>query len=145
LVLDEKEYEDGELAEISHNFFAEDPDGNVYYFGEDVDEYEDGKVVSHGGAWLVGKNAHEPCLFMPSALAVGFRFKRENSPPEAEEFDRIDALDATLRVPAGSYSAVLRVLEGDHDGQWKERKYYASGVGLISENEKLNLTRTKKP
>ncbi len=139
LVLAEKEVEDGEVAEISYNFFAQDDQGNVWYFGEDVDDYEDGKIVSHGGSWKVGRNAKEPCLFLPARLEVGFRFKPENSPPDAEEFDEVAALDAELKVPAGSYKDVLVVHEGKKLGVIEERKYYARGVGLISENRKVNL------
>ena len=51
-VLEEREEEDGQLVEISRNFLAIDPaTGDVYYFGEDVDIYKNGKVSSHGGAW----------------------------------------------------------------------------------------------
>jgi hypothetical protein len=141
LVLEEHEYEDGELKEISYNFFAQDGDGNVWYFGEDVDDYENGKVVGHGGAWKVGVNAEEPCLFMPAKLRPGFAFKRENSPPAAEEFDEIVTLKHKMKVPAGKFKKVLVVREADVKGKWKERKYYAKGVGLISENRELNLVR----
>lgn len=141
LVLAEKEYESGELAEISYNYFAQDAAGNVWYFGEDVDEYEDGRVVGHGGAWLVGRNAHEPCLIMPAEPTLGLRFKPENSPPDAEEFDEVCALDATLSVPAGEFRGLVVIREADAPGKWKERKYYAAGVGLISENGELELVR----
>jgi len=140
LVLAEKEYANGELAEISYNFFAQDAEGNVFYFGEDVDEYENGIVTGHGGAWLVGRNADEPCLFMPALPRKGLRFKAENSPPEAEEWDEIADLEGELRVPAGFFRDVLVIREGDRPGKWSERKYYASGIGLISENKELNLT-----
>ena len=88
-VLAEKEHEGDAVKEISYNFFAQDTLGNVYYFGEEVDEYKDGKVSGHGGAWLVGKNATEPCVFMPAQLTVGLGFKNENSPPAAEEWNEI--------------------------------------------------------
>jgi hypothetical protein len=81
---------------------------------------------------------------MPAALTVGFEFKPENSPPDAEEFDRIERLDAALTVPAGSYTDVLVIQEADKPGQWKERKYYARGVGLISENKELNLVSLRR-
>jgi len=142
-VLAEKEHEDGVLAEISYNFFAEDGAGNVYYFGEDVEDYKDGRVVGHGGAWLVGRNATEPCVFMPAHLTVGLGFKNENSPPAAEEWNEIEAIDANLEVPSGNYRDVLVIKEADKPGKWKERKYYAKGVGLISENRKLNLVTSR--
>ena len=143
LVLQEQEFDGGELAEISYNFFAQDEPGNVWYFGERVDEYDDGQVVAHGGAWLVGRNASEPCLIMPAEPKVGLRFKPENSPPDAEEFDEVEALDGHLTVPFGTFYGLLVVREGDRPGEWKERKYYARGVGLISENAKLNLVRAR--
>jgi hypothetical protein len=145
LVLAEHEYDGGELAEVSYNFFAQDGKGNVWYFGERVDEYDDGQVVAHGGAWEVGRNADEPCLIMPAEPKVGLRFKPENSPPDAEEFDEIDALDARLEVPAGEFHDVLVIKEGDEPGKWSERKYYARGVGLISENTKVNLVALAPP
>jgi hypothetical protein len=138
-VLAEKEHEKGAVAEISYNFFAQDVLGNVYYFGEEVDEYKDGQVSGHGGAWLVGKNATEPCVFMPAQLTVGLGFKNENSPPAAEEWNEIEKTDAKLELPGGSYRDVLVIKEADKPDKWKERKYYAKGVGLISENRELNL------
>ena len=48
----EREKEDGELVEISYNYFAHCREtGDVWYFGEDVDDYEGGVIVGHGGAW----------------------------------------------------------------------------------------------
>ena len=139
LVLIEREYQDGALAEISHNFFAQDPVGNVWYFGEDVDEYDNGQIVGHSGSWRVGRETGEPALFMPARPAVGLAFKPEDAPPVAEEWAQVESLDATLRVPAGLYAGVLVILETDRRGKWQERKYYARGVGLISENRELNL------
>ena len=45
--VEDREWEDGQLAEVALDYFAQDDDGTVYYLGEDVDEYADGKVVSH--------------------------------------------------------------------------------------------------
>jgi hypothetical protein len=50
-VVEEREWKDGKLYEVSRNYFAmcrETKD--VFYFGEDVDYYENGKVVKHGRA-----------------------------------------------------------------------------------------------
>ncbi|MCR4318020.1 MAG: hypothetical protein NUW37_16875 [Planctomycetes bacterium] len=144
LILMEEEYSDDELAEISYNYFGQTPDGTVYYFGEEVDMYTNGRVTSHGGAWLVGDTTDEPCIFMPGELHVGFKFKRENSPPAAEEFDLIEKLDGSLRLRSGNFTDVLVVAEGDEDDNWKEHKYYAKGIGLISENRVLNLVEYRE-
>ena len=81
-VVEERETADGELVEISRNFFATcRPFNDVYYFGEEVDIYEDGKIVSHEGAWLAGKNRAEPGIIMPdSGFLLGSRYFQELAP-----------------------------------------------------------------
>src|SRR5262249_12350887 len=55
-VLEEREEQNGQLIEISRNYFATDPNtGDVYYFGEEVDNYKDGQLVNHDSAWLAGE------------------------------------------------------------------------------------------
>ncbi len=145
LILAEHEYEGDDLVEISYNYFAQDADGNVYYFGEDVDDYENGRVVGHGGAWLVGRNATEPCLFLPADLEQGLTYKPENSPPAAEEWAMIGTADARLELDDTDFQDVLVILESDRADRWEERKYYARGLGLISENRSLNLVEVRPP
>ena len=54
-VLEERETKNGKLIEVSRNFLATDRNtGDVYYFGEDVDNYKNGKVVDHESAWRAG-------------------------------------------------------------------------------------------
>ena len=69
-VLEEMEFADDELIEVSRNFFAQAPDGTVCYFGEDVDEFVDGEV-SHEGAWRAGENGNVPGIIMPADPQVG--------------------------------------------------------------------------
>ncbi|HJR71905.1 MAG TPA: hypothetical protein VKA43_17810, partial [Gammaproteobacteria bacterium] len=75
-VIVEEERENNEIKEISRNYFAMCvPSRDVYYFGEDVDIYEDGRVVSHDGAWLAGRDGAEPGIIMPeSAFSLGQRY-----------------------------------------------------------------------
>ena len=55
-VVEERETADGKPAETSRNYFAVGAQShNLYYFGEDVDNYRDGKVINHESAWLAGK------------------------------------------------------------------------------------------
>src|SRR5262245_6221396 len=60
-VVEEREFEDDELVEVSRNFFAICKRTNdVFYFGEDVDIYEDGEIVSHESAWRAGEDGAQP-------------------------------------------------------------------------------------
>ncbi len=65
-VVEERETKDGQLIEVSRNFFAISKRTNsVFYFGEDVDLYKSGKVVSHEGAWMAGVSGARAGLAMP--------------------------------------------------------------------------------
>ena len=59
-VVEERAWEDGELHEVARNFFVQAPDGTVCYYGEDVNFYENGQVVSHEGAWRAGEGDNRP-------------------------------------------------------------------------------------
>ncbi|MEX2393140.1 MAG: hypothetical protein WD826_01545, partial [Actinomycetota bacterium] len=73
VVMRDREWEDGELVEETHDWFAQSDDGTVYYFGEAVDNYEDGKIANHDGAWELGKDTDNPGVLMPADVAVGSR------------------------------------------------------------------------
>ena len=71
-VVEEREWKNDELYEVARNFFAfDDKTGNVFYFGEEVDFYSNGKIVSHKGAWLAGINGAMPGLIMVGKPKVG--------------------------------------------------------------------------
>src|SRR5687768_7876306 len=77
-VVEERETENGELVEISRNFFAIcDETNSVFYFGEEVDDYENGALVSHGGAWLAGEGDNQAGLIMPGTVLLGAKYYQE--------------------------------------------------------------------
>jgi hypothetical protein len=137
-VVEERELEDDELVEVSRNFFAECREtGAVWYFGEDVDDYEDGEIVGHGGGWRAGVDGATPGLIMPGTPLNGARFQQENAPGVAEDRGEIIDTDATLTVPFGTFEDVLEILDTDpldEDGEG-DPKFYAPGVGLIKDEE----------
>jgi hypothetical protein len=133
-VLREEEYEDGELNEISRNWFAQEiATGDVYYFGEAVDSYEDGEIADHEGAWKVGDGADVPGLIFPADPQVGDTFSPETVPGVSEETAEIIEMGFNYSTPYGDFSNALRVEEhsaGEDEVEWK---VYAPGVGLIAE------------
>ena len=111
-VVEERESEDGALSEISRNYFAMDKaTGDVYYFGEDVDEYKDGTVVGHGGSWLSGRNGAKYGLMMPGEAKVGARYCQEHAPGVAMDRAEIVSVTEKLTTPAGSFEGCLRTEE----------------------------------
>jgi len=129
-VIEEVEWEDGELIEVSRNFVAATEDGAVCYFGEEVDIYEDGEVVSHEGAWRADAAGNFPGVLMPADPRPGQRFLMEGAPGTAED-EGLVVGTGPVRVPAGSFSETVRIRESSPlDGDF-DFKVYAKGVGLL--------------
>jgi hypothetical protein len=133
-IIRDREHEDGELREETHDYFAQSDDGTVYYLGEDVDNYKDGKVVDHEGQWLLGRDTQKPGVLMPADLRVGLKFKPEDIPGLAVENAEVAELGSTLEVAAGKYDDVVKIRETQEDEE--EFKWYAKGTGLLREEPK---------
>jgi hypothetical protein len=152
-VLREIAFEDGQLVEISDNYFAQASNGTVYYFGEVVDNYEDGVVVNNDGSWLVGgptlpsdppttANAANPTVFMPANPEVGDVFKPEDLPPVVDETAEVVRVGVKVKVPADSYEDTIAIEETSSLEPGTTTKWYAPGVGVVREKakrEQLNL------
>jgi hypothetical protein len=140
-VVEEREWSNDELIEVSRNFFAICPTTkDVFYFGEEVDDYKDGQVTSHGGAWLAGEQGAKAGLIMPGSPEVGMKYYQEIAPDVALDRAEIVSVDETLDTPAGAFSNCLKTQEGTAlNPDEKEFKTYAPGIGL-SQEESLLLT-----
>jgi len=133
-VVEERETEDGELIEISRNYFAiSKKTGDVFYFGENVDMYENGKVVGHGGAWLSGVAGARFGLMMPGSASLGARYYQEIAPKVAMDRAEIVSLTDTLETPAGKFEKCLKVEETTPLEKGTSHKVYAPGIGLIAD------------
>ena len=145
-VVEEKETEGSKLVEISRNYFALcKPTNNAIYFGEDVDIYEDGEIVSHEGAWLAGQNGSKAGMIMPEKVEVGLKYYQEIAPGVAEDRAEIVSVNDTLNTPAGTFDQVLQTEETNPlKPDEKEFKFYAPGIGLIQE-EAIKLVNYTKP
>jgi hypothetical protein len=141
----DREFEDGLLIEDTLDFFAQDTDGNVWYFGEDSTAYEyddEGNLIDTdtSGSWRAGVGDALPGFIMPVDLEPGFNYYQEFA-PENEALDQATtyALLASLTTDGGTYENVLQVLETTElEPDEFEFKYYAPGVGLILVEEDLD-------
>ena len=136
-VVEERETEDGELLEISRNFFAIcDETNSVFYFGEEVDDYENGAIVGHEGAWLAGEDNNKAGLIMPGTVLLGAKYYQEIAPDIAVDRAEIIETDGELVVPAGSFDDVLVISESNPlEPGVEELKYYSSGVGILQDED----------
>jgi hypothetical protein len=129
-VVEEREWEGGELLEVSHNFYAQAGDGTVCYFGEAVDIYEGGVVVSHAGAWRADDPGNRPGIIMPAEPRINMRFQMEGAPGVAEDEGTIVGTGPAV-VPAGRFTQTIRVREYNPLDGGKGYKVFAANVGLI--------------
>jgi hypothetical protein len=136
-VVEERESEKGQLIEVSRNYFAISTRTNgVFYFGEDVDMYKSGKVVSHEGAWLAGANGARFGLAMPGQPLLKARYYQEIAPGVAMDRAEVVGLNETVRAPAGVFTSCLKTDETTPLEPFvKESKYYARGVGLVQDGD----------
>lgn len=135
-VVEEREETPEGLLEVSRNFFAVDPTfGDVYYFGEEVDIYKDGKVASHGGAWLSGVNGARFGLFLPGHPAVGRKFYQEVAPGIAMDRAEVVSLDERVETPAGAFEHCLHIKETSPLERGSSHKWFAPGVGLVRDDD----------
>jgi hypothetical protein len=129
-------YVDDEIVEDTFDWFAQDRDGNVWYFGEDTREFEDGVAVNAEGAWEAGIDGALPGIVMPAAPAVGDAFRQEYYAGEAEDMGEILEVGVARSIDFGEFDDIV-VME-----QWTplepdvvEEKWFASGVGMIYETK----------
>ncbi len=148
-VVQEYETVDGEVIEISRNYFAICTETkSIFYFGEDVDIYEDGAIVSHDGAWKAGENGATAGIIMPGTVVIGSRYFQEVAPGVAMDRAEHVAMGVTVVTEAGTFEDCLRVDETTplEPGQVSP-KTYAPGVGLVVDNilELISVTAPSAP
>jgi hypothetical protein len=143
-VVEEREVAEGQLSEVSRNFFAiSRVTGDVYYFGEDSETYKDGKVSGIEGSWLSGVNGAHFGLAMPATPLLGARYYQEMAPKVAMDRAEVTSLDEKLETPSGRFEHCLKTVETSAVEPGRESKLYTAGIGLILDGD-LKLTKVAR-
>jgi hypothetical protein len=122
----------GSVVEDTYDWYAQDADGNVWYFGEDSKELDNGRVVGTKGSWQAGVRGAKPGIVMP-ARPMSRAYRQEYARGEAEDMARTLRTGASVRVPAGQYRDVLVTEEfSPLERGVVEHKHYAPRVGFVS-------------
>jgi hypothetical protein len=134
-VVEEFETADGEVTEISRNFFANCiASRDVYYFGEDV---VDGEGNPEPDSWLAGRNGAAPGIIMPDqAFLLGSRYYQEIAPGVALDRAEHVRMGLEVSVPAGDFKGCVEIEETTplEPGN-SSTKIYCPGVGLVIDND----------
>lgn len=129
-------YVDDELVEDTWDWYAQDAEGNVWYLGEDTQEYEDGEVVCECGAWEWGQDDALPGVIMLASPVIAATYRQEYLAGEAEDYARVISLNETVTVPAGTFSGCLKTQDlSAIDTSMDAFKFYCPGVGTVLELE----------
>jgi hypothetical protein len=124
----------GDLAEDTFDWYAQDRFGNVWYLGEDTAEYANGMVSSTKGSWEAGVGGAQPGVVMLAQPTVGESYHQEFLRGEAEDVGTVVAVDDHVSVPYGSFDHVLVTEDTTPlEPQILEHKFYAPGIGVVLE------------
>jgi len=129
-------YLDGEMVEDTLDWYAQDKNGDVWYLGEDVNNYQNGKLANKSGSWEAGVDGALPGIIMFEDLAahLGEIYRQEYYKGKAEDFGELLSVSENVDIPFGSFEDVVQTkdytpLEPDQ----LEHKFYAAGIGMVKE------------
>jgi hypothetical protein len=134
-IIEEREFVDDELFEISWNYFAQAADGTICYYGEDVDIFEDGEI-SHEGAWCADHPGNAAGIFMPADPRPGMKFQIEVAPGVAEDEGKIVGI-GPIEVPFDRFTETIRIREFNPLDGGKDFKFHAAEFGIIIDGDLL--------
>ena len=125
--------ENGTPVEITDDWYAQDRDGNVWYLGEAVENYEDGKLVDSAGSFEAGVDGAQAGIAMPANPEPGLSYRQEYYQGEAEDRAVVITVgEEQVEVPFGYFTGVLMTRDiVPTEPKVQELKFYARGVGPL--------------
>jgi hypothetical protein len=144
--VEDRETKDGRLVEVTRDYYAVDPaTRDVYYFGEEVDVYKDGKVASHEGGWLSGVKDAKFGLMMPGTLKKGMKFYQELAPGIGMDRAELVGTGERVTTPAGVFENCAHFVETSPlERDAMDHKWYAPGIGCVKDAD-MPLVKIEKP
>jgi len=126
-----------QLIEETYDWYAQDKEGNVWYFGEDSKEYDPvtQEVISTEGSWEAGVDGAKPGIIMKANPKIGDSYRQEYYKGEAEDMADVVSLGETVTVPFGTFKNCLKTRDWSKiDPTLNEYKYYSPDVaGVVLE------------
>jgi hypothetical protein len=126
--------EKGVPVEITDDWYAQDNAGNIWYLGEHVTNYENGRAVDHAGSFEAGVDGAQPGIAMPAKPKPGLSYRQEYYKGEAEDKAAVITVGQEhVDVPFGYFDKdVLMTRDlAPTDPKVQELKFVAPGVGPL--------------
>ncbi len=109
MVIWDREWLEGDMIEDTKDWYAQDKEGNVWYFGEDSKEYVKGRLVSTEGSWEGGVDGAQPGIIMKANPQVGDTYRQEYYRGHAEDEGEVVAIGETVIISYGTFTNCLKV------------------------------------
>lgn len=138
-VVRDRVYKDGLLIEDTLDWHAQDDNGNVWYLGEDVTNFdydENGNLIGTDkhGSWEAGVDGGQAGTIIQANPQVGDTYYQEFQPGNVLDQGEVLSRNETFTFPAGTFTDVLRTKDTTQREPFGlDNKLYAPGVGLIGE------------
>jgi hypothetical protein len=126
--------ENGAPVEITDDWYAQDKAGNVWYLGEYVTNYKNGKVVDHGGSFEAGVDGAQPGIAMPANPDPGLSYRQEYYKGEAEDKAAVITIgEERVQVPLGYFEKGVLMTRDlvPTEPKVQELKFYAPNIGPL--------------
>ena len=126
----EQRTENGVIKEDTFDWYAQDKQGAVWYFGEATKEFKAGGKVDTAGSWEAGVNG-QPGIIMPADPKPGPPYRQEYSAGNAEDMAQVVSLNETVTVPFGTFTNCVKTKDWSLLESGNEYKWYAKGIGCV--------------
>lgn len=133
VVVQDRVWEKGELVEDTVDWYAQDTEGNVWYFGEVVSNYDEGELKDNAGSWEAGVNGAKPGIMMLADPQVGVSYRQEYLVGEAEDLVKVESITETVETGLGTYTNCVRTKDfNPFEPNILEDKYYCKENGGLA-------------
>ncbi len=133
VVVHDRVSRDGKIVEDTHDWYAQDTTGTVWYLGEATTSFE-GRRPSTSGSWQHGVGGARAGIIMHARPIVGAAYRQEYRKGVAEDMGRVVSVDDTASVAAGRYTGCITTEDWSPlEPETLERKTYCRGVGVVRE------------
>jgi hypothetical protein len=135
VVVDDRLWIEGHLAERTNDWYSQDARGNVWYFGEATAELdENGTVTSTEGSWQSGRDGAKAGILMPGNPRPGQTGLQEYYKGQAEDHFRILSLAEQVKTPGATSDQAMLTMEWTPlEPNVVDHKYYVQGIGTVLE------------
>ncbi len=126
--------ENGTPVEVTDDWYAQDSAGNIWYLGEYVTNYQNGKVVDHSGSFEAGVDGAQPGIAMPANPEPGLSYRQEYYKGQAEDKGAVITVgQEQVEVPFGHFDTGVLMTRDlvPTEPKVQELKFYAPDVGPL--------------